>query len=45
MNIKLLILCEEITAVLNVTVYKIQIRHVSKMMDINPLAPEFSFKF
>jgi hypothetical protein len=34
MSIKRLILCEGITAVLNVTVYKIQIRHVSKMMDI-----------
>ena len=37
MNIKPLILCEEITAVLNVTVYKTQIRHVSKMMDIKGL--------
>jgi len=30
MNIKQLILCEEVTAVLNATVYKTQIRHVCK---------------
>jgi hypothetical protein len=38
MNIKELILCEELTAVLNVTVYKIHIRHVCKMMDIKRLS-------
>ena len=38
MNIKQLILCEEVTAVLSVRVYKIQIRHVCKMMDIKGLS-------
>ena len=38
MNIKQSILCEEVTAALNVTVYKIQIRHVCKMMDIKRLS-------
>jgi hypothetical protein len=37
MKIKQLILCEEIAAVFNVTVYKIQIRRVCKMMDIKGL--------
>jgi hypothetical protein len=37
MKIRLLILCEEITAVFSVTLYKIQIRHVGKMMNIKGL--------
>jgi hypothetical protein len=37
MNIEQSVLCAEITAVFNVTVYKIQIRHVGKMVDIKEL--------